>query len=102
MNAIAAALPLARGLPLLLASSDDPHADLLAMIWGPRFDRAHALELLARRSAEAPVQMHAVLAGIVAAAEGYDAMSMRQQHRVRRIVLRHRARCDNAPCLASS
>ncbi|MBK6295263.1 MAG: hypothetical protein IPF55_14005 [Rhodoferax sp.] len=28
--------------PSLLAELPDPHAELLALVWGPRFDREHA------------------------------------------------------------
>ena len=38
----------------LLADSDDPHAELLAMVWGPRFDREHALGLWARLRPDSP------------------------------------------------
>ena len=31
----------------LLAGADDPHAELMALVWGPRFDREHAHSLLA-------------------------------------------------------
>ena len=31
--------------PALLASAPEPAVELLAMVWGPRFDREHALQL---------------------------------------------------------
>jgi hypothetical protein len=33
--------------PALLATASDPHAELLTMVWGPRFDREHAMGLWA-------------------------------------------------------
>ena len=35
--------------PALLAGADNPHDELLALVWGPRFDREHALDLMARQ-----------------------------------------------------
>ena len=34
--------------PALLAGMPQPHDELLALVWGPRFDREHALGLVAR------------------------------------------------------
>lgn len=47
--------------PALLDGVDDPHAELLAMVWGPRFDRQHALELWARLSQQQPAAALPVL-----------------------------------------
>ena len=40
----------------LLAEVEDPHDELLALVWGPRFDRQHALGLWARFSRRQPAQ----------------------------------------------
>ena len=34
--------------PALLSASEEPHAELLALVWGPRFDREHAHQLWAQ------------------------------------------------------
>ena len=87
------------GLPLLaglrqpaswLAGAQDPHAELLAMLWGPRFDREHAAALAVRHASAA-----AALDGLLAAADHYDRLAPPRQDRLRRLVLRQRARCDN-------
>ena len=46
----------------LLADAEDPHAELLALFWGPRFDREHALALWARFSQRQPVRSRAAAA----------------------------------------
>ena len=76
----------------LLAGSDDPHAELLAMLWGSRFDREHAQALLARQPQLAPGLWPSVLA----AAERFDRLPSARQHRLRRLIVRHRGRWDNA------
>ena len=87
------------GLPLLaglrqpdswLAGAQDPHAELLAMLWGPRFDREHAAALAARHSGAATA-----LDSLLAAADHYDRLTPPRQDRLRRLVLRQRARWDN-------
>ena len=35
--------------PALLAGMPDPHDELMSLVWGPRFDREHALGLVARQ-----------------------------------------------------
>ncbi|MEO8121221.1 MAG: hypothetical protein ABI606_18100 [Rhodoferax sp.] len=71
----------------LLAGCDDPHAELLALVWGPRFDRQHAHGLLAHHG---PAELD-VLQTVMDAADRYDHLPGEQQHRVRRLILRHRA-----------
>lgn len=78
----------------LLASAADPHAELLAMVWGSRFDREHAQLLLARQKRVQP----GALQSVMAAADNFDRLPAARQHRLRRIIVRHRviaARWDN-------
>lgn len=82
--------------PLLLASSEDPHAELLALVWGPRFDRQHAHDLLAGQARVGP----AMLQTMTDAADRFDALPGAQQQRVRQLILRHRGGWDNAACPA--
>lgn len=74
----------------LLADADDPHAELLALVWGPRFDREHALGLWARLSQRQPQAALPVLPQLLSAADRFDALGTPAQHRVRRLILRHR------------
>ena len=78
--------------PALLVGADDPHAELLSLVWGPRFDREHALGLWARLSQRQPAQAAPVLPVLLAAADRFDALGSPVQHRLRRLILRHRAR----------
>lgn len=75
----------------LLAGSDDPHAELLTLLWGPRFDREHALRLWARLSQRQPVVAQPLLPALLAAGERFDALDRGAQQRLRRLILRHRA-----------
>ena len=52
----AIAHPLREHGPVLLADVNDPHDEVLALVWGPRFDREHALWLWSRLSRRAPQQ----------------------------------------------
>lgn len=70
----------------LLAGVPDPHDELLALVWGPRFDRVHALGLAAR----GPLAL-AALPGVLAAADCFDTLGAVQQRRLRGMILRHRA-----------
>lgn len=80
--------------PALLAGAEDPHAELLAMVWGPRFDRQHALDLWARLSHQKPAEALPVLPALLAAADRFDALGTPVQHRLRRLIVRHRALRD--------
>ena len=73
--------------PVLLAGMPQPHDELLALVWGPRFDREHALGLVARQPAEAAVALPALLA----AADTFDALHLPVQRRLRDLIRRHRA-----------
>ncbi|MDP3522313.1 MAG: hypothetical protein Q8S02_17005 [Hydrogenophaga sp.] len=74
----------------LLADADDPHAELLTLVWGPRFDREHALGLWARLSQRQPQAALPVLPQLLKAADRFDAMDAPVQQRLRRLILRHR------------
>ena len=75
--------------PVLLAGMPQPHDELLALVWGPRFDREHALGLVARQPAHAALALPALLQ----AADRFDALHASAQRRLRQMILRHRARC---------
>jgi hypothetical protein len=78
----------------LAGVSEDPGADVLALVWGPRFDRVHALSLLARlprADGDWANALHAL-------GERFDALPPGAQGALRQQVL-HLA--DNAACRAS-
>lgn len=81
----------------MLAASSEPHAELLALVWGPRFDRQHAHSLLA----DQPLGGPGVLKTVMDAADQFDRLPQAQQQRVRRLIVRHHRRWDNAACTAS-
>ncbi len=90
---LTARLPLLAGLrqpAAWLAGAQDPHAEVLALLWGPRFDREHAAALAVRHASAA-----AALDSLLAAADHYDRLTPPRQDRLRRLVLRQRARWDN-------
>jgi hypothetical protein len=72
--------------PALLASTSEPAAELLALVWGPRFDREHALHL-AQSAAHDQSTLHHVL---VQAADTFDRLPAPRQQRLRQF-LRHQA-----------
>ena len=61
--------------------------ELLTLVWGPHFDRVHALGLAAGQPAHAA---H-LLPALVQAADCFDALHAPAQRRLRRMILRHRA-----------
>ena len=73
--------------PTLLAGMPEPHDELMSLVWGSRFDREHALGLVARQPAEAAVALPALLA----AADTFDALHIPVQRRLRDLIRRHRA-----------
>lgn len=73
--------------PALLADMPEPHDELMSLVWGPRFDREHALGLIARQPALAVPALPALLA----AADAYDALHVPAQQRLRQLIRRHRA-----------
>jgi hypothetical protein len=76
------------------AVSDDPASEVLALVWGPRFDRVHALSLLARL----PWADGAWMDALHAFGERFDALPPPAQRTLRRQLLRI---ADNAACSAS-
>ena len=76
--------------PVLLQGLDDPHAEWLTMVWGPRFDRAHALALWASMP-RAPVDGEAMLGQLLRVADAFDALDRPAQQRLRHLILRHGA-----------
>ena len=82
-----------RSLAPALAGADDPRSELLALIWGPRFDREHAWQLAAPLAAPAAQALQA-------AADRFDALDTHQQQRLRRLAVGAR-RTHNAACRAS-
>ena len=70
---------------LLLEHVDDPHAELMALVWSSRFDREHAQALLRSRADQAA----ALLQPLVRAADRYDNLPAHQQKRLRRLIQRH-------------
>ncbi|CAN5139415.1 hypothetical protein BH10PSE16_BH10PSE16_27070 [soil metagenome] len=81
----------------LFAPTDEAHNEWLALVWGPRFDRTHALGLLQRLPRLAPD----LLKALTDAADRFDAMASAEQQHLRRLILRHRSRWENAACTAS-
>ncbi|MEO7547751.1 MAG: hypothetical protein ABIT82_04965 [Ramlibacter sp.] len=77
-----------------LRPGEDPHVELLALVWGPRFDRLHAGELL--RLAPAPAAP-ALWQALRDAADRFDGLPGTRQQRLRRLILRDRGRWENLP-----
>ncbi|MGP1630748.1 MAG: hypothetical protein ACTS8S_16440 [Giesbergeria sp.] len=81
--------PLTQGLrdvgPALLKGVPQPHEELLALVWGPRFDREHALGLTAHQ----PEKAARTLPALLSAADCFDALAPESQRRVRSLILRH-------------
>lgn len=71
--------------PALLAGAQDPHAELMALVWGPRFDREHAQGLLAAMPQPEP----AIIQTLEQAATQFDRLALAQQQRVRQLIRRH-------------
>jgi hypothetical protein len=78
----------------LAAGTDDPVAEIQALVWGPRFDREHALALLARL----PRTQGAWIGEIHAFAERFDALPPAHQQALRRGILQF---VENAACRES-
>ena len=71
--------------PALFRGVPQPHEELLALVWGPRFDREHALGLAAHQ----PEQVARTLPALLAAADCFDTLEAANQRRVRSLILRH-------------
>jgi hypothetical protein len=78
----------------LAAGTDDPVSEMLALVWGPRFDREHALALLARL----PATQGTWIGAIHAFAERFDALPAAKQQAVRSGI---RQIAENAACRES-
>jgi hypothetical protein len=78
----------------LAAATSDPVAEMLGLIWGPRFDREQALALLARLPRCDSALAHAMHAF----AERFDALPCSDQQAVRRGILQI---AENAACRES-
>ncbi len=76
----------------LFSDLEDPHDELMSLVWGPRFDRDHAMGLVAR----APSAAASVLPALLDAANSFDQMHGVAQARLRRLILRHRALARSA------
>ena len=72
--------------PALLGGVACPHDELMSLVWGPRFDREHALGLLARQ----PSAGLSALPALLAAADTFDALQVAAQRRLRELIRRHR------------
>lgn len=82
--------PLAR----LATGHEEAPLELLAMVWGPRFDREHAIEWLSRvGAADGPA-----LEAVQRFARRFDALAPREQAALRESTA---ALAHNAACLAS-
>ena len=68
--------------PALLASTTEPAAELLALVWGPRFDREHALQL-AQSATQGQSGLQRALAQ---AADTFDRLPAPRQQRLRRLL----------------
>ena len=77
--------------PTLLATTSDPHAELMAMVWGPRFDREHAMGLWAGLPQHQSGTALPALRALLSAADRFDTLAAPAQHRLRLLILRHRA-----------
>jgi hypothetical protein len=90
-----------QGVALLAHLAEDPREELLAMVWGPRFDREQAMRLLLRWERASTSALHV----LHQAATRYDALTPNQQARVRRLARKGfgppQRVVDNAACLAS-
>jgi hypothetical protein len=75
----------------LLATTTAPHAELMAMVWGPRFDREHAMGLWAGLAPQQAGTALPVLQALLSAADSYDTLPASAQQRLRQLILRHRA-----------
>ena len=61
------------------------HGVLLALVWGPRFDRQHALGLAAHQ----PEQAARTLPALLSAADCFDTLAADGQRRLRSLIQRH-------------
>ena len=76
--------------PVLLASTTEPAAELLALVWGPRFDREHGRYLAQSVAQNRPALDHALDRALNQAADTFDRLPALRQQRLRQL-LRHHA-----------
>lgn len=69
----------------LMGDAEDPQAELLALVWGPRFDRLQARELVACAPAPAAPRLQRALGE---AADRFDCLPGERQQRLRRLILK--------------
>jgi hypothetical protein len=81
----------------LFAAPNEAHIEWLALVWGPRLDRVHALGLLQRL----PQVGSQLLQALADAADRFDSLPGADQQHLRHLILRHRRRWENAACTAS-
>lgn len=82
--------------PTLLASASAPHAELMAMVWGPRFDREHAMALWAGLPQHQANTALPVLQALLLAADSFDTLAAPAQQRLRLLIRRHLATSKQA------
>lgn len=75
----------------LMTVMPDPHAELMAMVWGKRFDRQHAMDLWAQLPPATALKALPLWHAIYTLADRFDALANSRQHSLRRLILRHRA-----------
>lgn len=76
--------------PVLLASSTEPAAELLALVWGPRFDREHGRYLAQSVAHNVAHSRPALDHALAQAADAFDQLPALRQQRLRQL-LRHHA-----------
>ncbi|MDT8992955.1 hypothetical protein RQP54_18930 [Curvibacter sp. APW13] len=78
-------------LPRLVAHTDEPHAEALALVWGSRFDQDHARSLAGSAGLSLPP--------LEQAAREFDVLPGAAQQRLRALILRHHRWWENAATL---
>jgi hypothetical protein len=76
--------------PVLLASTAEPAAELLALVWGPRFDREHGRYLAQSVAHNLAHSRPALDQALNQAADTFDRLPALRQQRLRQL-LRHHA-----------
>ena len=87
----------------LLESVDDPAAELLAMVWGSRFDREHARTLLDQQAQATrhPDQLHTMVQTVMQAADTFDRLPAQRQQRLRQLIRLQIVRADGGATIAA-
>ncbi len=91
LNGIAA--PLRAYGPVVFEGCEDPHAELMALVWGPHFDREHARHLLDQH----PGYIPQVVQAVERSAEQFDSLPEAHRHRLRQLIVRHRSQMGVRP-----